>query len=185
VRQRLPPPRRIEAAKLNAMQAFKHYKTNQEQSVRITVKGGALHATVLDWPGEYAVIETLKCLYPDEIRSIKMLGVDQNLEWKLTSDALVIKNPVNTLMFSRSRVATYTNKPGEMYSCPEKVFPPAELPCHSRRNIRTMCEPPFPDTDRQDGVAKQSPFEWTKLTFGRKSRVLGGIASAVKCAASQ
>jgi alpha-L-fucosidase len=39
------------------------------------------------------VIETLKCLYPDEIKSVKMLGADQELEWKLTSNALVIKVP--------------------------------------------------------------------------------------------
>ncbi len=57
------------------------------------MKGDALYATVLGWPGEYAVIETLKCLHPDEIQSIKMLGVNQELEWKLTSNALVIKTP--------------------------------------------------------------------------------------------
>jgi len=63
------------------------------KDVRFTLKGNALYATVLGWPGEYAVIETLKCLYPYEIQSVKMLGVDQELEWKLTSDALVIKVP--------------------------------------------------------------------------------------------
>jgi len=61
--------------------------------VRFTLKGEALYATVLGWPGEYTVIETLKCLYPDEIQSVKMLGVDQELGWKLTSNALVIKTP--------------------------------------------------------------------------------------------
>jgi len=30
---------------------------------------------------------------PDEIKSVRMLGVDQELEWKLTSEALVIKVP--------------------------------------------------------------------------------------------
>jgi len=63
------------------------------KDVRFTLKGDTLYATVLGWPGEYAVIETLKCLYPDEIQSVKMLGVDQELEWKLTSNALVIKTP--------------------------------------------------------------------------------------------
>ena len=63
------------------------------KDVRFTLKGNTLYATVLGWPGEYAVIETLKCLYPDEILSVKMLGVDEELEWKLTSNALVIKTP--------------------------------------------------------------------------------------------
>jgi alpha-L-fucosidase len=61
--------------------------------VRFTVKGDALYATVMDWPGEYSVIETLKCLYPAEILSVQMLGVKQELEWRLTSNAMVIKVP--------------------------------------------------------------------------------------------
>jgi alpha-L-fucosidase len=63
------------------------------KDVRFTVKGNVLYATVMGWPGEYAVIETLKRLWPDEIRSIRMLGTDQQLAWKLLDHALVIKTP--------------------------------------------------------------------------------------------
>jgi alpha-L-fucosidase len=63
------------------------------KDVRFTVKGDSLYATVLGWPGEYAVIETLRSLYPDEIKSVQLLGVDQELEWRLTSNAMVIKVP--------------------------------------------------------------------------------------------
>jgi alpha-L-fucosidase len=57
------------------------------------VKGNVLYATVMGWPGEHAVIETLKRLWPDEIQSIRMLGTDQPLEWKLLDHGLVIKTP--------------------------------------------------------------------------------------------
>lgn len=63
------------------------------KDIRFTVKGDTLYATHLGWPGDYAVIPTLKCLYPQEIRSIRMLGVDQELSWKLTPAALVIQTP--------------------------------------------------------------------------------------------
>lgn len=63
------------------------------KDVRFTQKGDSLYAIVMGDPGEYAVIETLKCLYQNEIMSVKMLGIEQELEWKLTPDALVIKVP--------------------------------------------------------------------------------------------
>lgn len=65
------------------------------KDVRFTVKGNALYATVLGWPGETATIETLKCLYPAEIQSVKMLGVDKELEWWLTPEGLTIQTPAH------------------------------------------------------------------------------------------
>jgi len=63
------------------------------KDVRFTTKGDALYAIFLGWPGDNACIETLKCLYSKEIKSVKMLGVDQELDWELTSSGLVIKVP--------------------------------------------------------------------------------------------
>ncbi len=65
------------------------------RDVRYTLKGDTLYAIVLGWPGEYATLETLKRLYPAEIKSVRMLGGDQALAWKLTSEGLVIKTPDN------------------------------------------------------------------------------------------
>lgn len=64
-----------------------------QKDVRFTIKGDALYTILMDFPSEYAVIDTLKNLYPVEIQSIKMLGVDQELQWRLTPSALVIKSP--------------------------------------------------------------------------------------------
>ena len=68
-------------------------RTIGRKDVRFTVKGNVLYATVMGWPGEHAVIETLKRLWPDEIQSIRMLGTDQPLAWKLLDHALVIETP--------------------------------------------------------------------------------------------
>jgi alpha-L-fucosidase len=65
------------------------------KDVRFTVKGNALYATVLGWPGETTTIETLKCLYPAEIQSVRMLGVDKELEWRLTPEGLTIQTPAH------------------------------------------------------------------------------------------
>ena len=65
------------------------------KDVRFTVNGNALYATVLGWPGETTTIETLNCLYPDEIKSVRMLGVDKELEWRLTPEGLTIQTPAH------------------------------------------------------------------------------------------
>ena len=43
------------------------------EDIRFTVKGNALYVIILGWPGEETVIEALKCLYPAEILSVRML----------------------------------------------------------------------------------------------------------------
>jgi alpha-L-fucosidase len=63
------------------------------QDIRFTVKGDVLYATCLGWPDEQITIEALKTLYASEIRSVKMLGVDAELEWSLTKEGLKIKPP--------------------------------------------------------------------------------------------
>jgi alpha-L-fucosidase len=73
----------------------KEVPTFNEKDVRFTVKGNSLYAIVLGWPGEATTIETLNCLYPEEIKSVKLLGDDQELEWRLTSEGLTIRTPAH------------------------------------------------------------------------------------------
>ena len=35
----------------------------------------------------------MKRLYPSEIRSVKMLGIDKELKWSITKDGLVVEMP--------------------------------------------------------------------------------------------
>jgi alpha-L-fucosidase len=63
------------------------------EDIRFTVKGDVLYAICLGWPEGQVTIKTLKELYPGEIRSIKMLGVDGELAWSLTNDGLTVKTP--------------------------------------------------------------------------------------------
>jgi alpha-L-fucosidase len=61
---------------------------------RFTVRDDSLYAICLGWPGNEAVIETIaKYVYPEEIQSVKMLGLDRELEWKMTSQGLKISVP--------------------------------------------------------------------------------------------
>ena len=63
------------------------------QDVRYTLKGDTLYAIVLGWPGETTTLGALKRLTPTEIKSVRMLGVDQPLTWQMTHEGLVIKTP--------------------------------------------------------------------------------------------
>lgn len=71
------------------------------QDIRFTVKDDILYAICLDWPGEEVTIHSLKRLEEelsiywdeDEIVSIRMLGVDEKLEWFFTEEGLTIKTP--------------------------------------------------------------------------------------------
>ena len=67
--------------------------TNKD--IRFTVKGDVLYAIVLDWPGKDVLIKTLgQQIYPGEISSISMLGVEGDLEWNLDNEnGLKIKTP--------------------------------------------------------------------------------------------
>jgi len=63
------------------------------KDIRFTVKGNVLYAICLDWPTDEVTIETLKRLYDSEIKSVKMLGVEQDLQWSLDGKGLRIKTP--------------------------------------------------------------------------------------------
>ena len=61
--------------------------------IRFTTKENDLYAICLDWPGEQVTIESFRVLWKSEIKSIKMLGISEELEWSLTDKGLIIKTP--------------------------------------------------------------------------------------------
>jgi len=64
------------------------------EDIRFTVKDDTLYAICLDWPkGEIAIKSIPEKLYSSEIKSAKMLGVDEILSWKMTREGLKIKTP--------------------------------------------------------------------------------------------
>ncbi len=63
------------------------------RDIRFTTKENDLYAICLDWPGEQVTIESLGVLWESEIKSIKMLGINEELEWSLTDEGLTIKTP--------------------------------------------------------------------------------------------
>ena len=52
-----------------------------------------LYAICLDWPEPTFTIESLKTLYPGEIRSVELLGNDGELAWRMTAEGLEIERP--------------------------------------------------------------------------------------------
>lgn len=64
------------------------------EDIRFTVKGDALYAICLGWPGDAVVLKApAEKLYASEIASVQMLGVDEELPWSVTPDGLIIRTP--------------------------------------------------------------------------------------------
>ena len=64
------------------------------EDIRFTVRDDYLYAICLGWPGREVLIETVqKHLYPEEIKSVRMLGIDTELEWAMTDRGLKIAVP--------------------------------------------------------------------------------------------
>lgn len=64
------------------------------KDIRFTSKEDTLYAICLGWPVEPVKIAYLKdAMYASEIRSIRMLGSDRDLEWKMGPDGLTIIPP--------------------------------------------------------------------------------------------
>jgi alpha-L-fucosidase len=66
------------------------------QDIRFTAKGDALYVTCLGCPKEQLTIQSLRFLYPAEIRSIHLLGVEAPVQWSLEPDGLKIQPPLLT-----------------------------------------------------------------------------------------
>ncbi len=63
------------------------------QDIRFTTKRNTLYAILLDWPQNGIVIQSLKSLDPQRIKSIMLLGTASNLQWHMTADGLEVKLP--------------------------------------------------------------------------------------------
>jgi alpha-L-fucosidase len=70
------------------------------EDIRFTCKGDILYAAVLAWPHDKVVIHSMAPkgdawagIYPEEIRSITMIGDDKPLAWEITKEGLVITPP--------------------------------------------------------------------------------------------
>jgi alpha-L-fucosidase len=63
------------------------------RDVRFTVKDNTLYAILLGWPEGPVHIETLKLLWKPEVKSVRMLGVDQELVWTLDEKGMTITPP--------------------------------------------------------------------------------------------
>jgi alpha-L-fucosidase len=64
------------------------------QDIRFTAKDQNLYAICLSWPEKLLTIQSLKHLYPAEIKSVRLLGTDAPLGWRLEADGLNIEPPV-------------------------------------------------------------------------------------------
>lgn len=67
-----------------------------KDDIRFTQKGDTLYATCLGWPGEELHIRALGFhgkLYPNQIKSIQLLGSKMKLKWTQTAEELVVKFP--------------------------------------------------------------------------------------------
>jgi alpha-L-fucosidase len=63
--------------------------------IRFTRKGNVLYAIMLEWPGNEITINSLKGV---KINKLKMLGSDENIQWKQTDNGLTVSlqsNPVS------------------------------------------------------------------------------------------
>ena len=66
-----------------------------QQDIRLTRKGGVLYAFVLAAPTENIVIKSMAAggLLDREIASVELMGSDEKILWKRSSDSLTIRLP--------------------------------------------------------------------------------------------
>lgn len=66
------------------------------EDIRFTQNGKNLYAICLEWPGEEITIRTLSSLgklFPGDIKTVSMLGTDEELTWNQTAEGLVVQFP--------------------------------------------------------------------------------------------
>jgi len=63
------------------------------QDIRFTARDDVLYAVCLGWPERMFTIQAFKNLYPEEIKSVHLIGVEAPLEWSLGGDGLEIQRP--------------------------------------------------------------------------------------------
>ena len=72
-----------------------NHKDFSQQDIRFTTKDGVLYAFVLSPPTEDIVINTLASggLLESEIADIQLMGSDEKIKWKRSTDGLTITLP--------------------------------------------------------------------------------------------
>ncbi len=65
------------------------------EDIRFTTKNNTLYAIALDWPEDELLVKTLTVLDAGDIRSVTMLGIDEELEWEMTAEGLAVQMPKN------------------------------------------------------------------------------------------
>ena len=71
-----------------------YWKTYGEDSIRFTRKGDhTLYAIAMEWPSEQATIKSLDEDMDGEVQSVSMLGIDGELDWKISAEGLTIETP--------------------------------------------------------------------------------------------
>mgnify|MGYP006279002205 CR=1 FL=1 len=65
------------------------------EDIRFTTKPNALYAIALDWPEDEITVKSCAILKAENIQSITLLGVDENLDWEMTDEGLTIQVPNN------------------------------------------------------------------------------------------
>lgn len=83
-------PTKMESA---GMFSEQHEVQYTPQDIRFTCRDNLLYATCLGWPEHRVTIKSMKKLYPGEVESVRMLGLDKELAWSLTEDGLEIDVP--------------------------------------------------------------------------------------------
>lgn len=83
-------PTRMEKAGYFMEDKEVHYTA---KDIRYTAKDDALYAICLGWPQEPVLLKECKTLFPAEIRSVRMLGLDEDLKWSLTGEGLRVIPP--------------------------------------------------------------------------------------------
>lgn len=83
-------PTKMESA---GMFSERHEVQYTPQDIRFTCRDNLLYATCLGWPEEKATIRSMKKLYPGEIESVRLLGIDKELTWVMTQEGLEIDVP--------------------------------------------------------------------------------------------
>jgi len=65
------------------------------QDIRFTAKEDVLYAICLGWPTDELTIQSLRNLYPAEIKSVHLLGSDAPLDWSFGAGGLKIQPPAH------------------------------------------------------------------------------------------
>ncbi|MBI9057227.1 MAG: alpha-L-fucosidase [Labilibaculum sp.] len=74
----------------------KYIPKYKADDIRFTQNEKYLYAICLDWPGDQLAIRSLGSngkIYPNSIKSIRLLGYDKDLKWTQNPEALVIEFP--------------------------------------------------------------------------------------------